>query len=114
MKIIEKENRIYFDNHTAYGNISIHDEYIKLELIRVHAQYRRKGFARELLDKIIQYIKTNFIQKKIILSPLPLSGGDTNNTVLNLPKLITFYKKNNFKDSPEKTRDEPYLMVRYL
>ena len=114
MKIKEKENRIYFDNQTAYGNISIHNEYIKLELIRVHAQYRRKGFAKELLDKIVQYIKENFIQKKIVLSPLPLGNGDPNETVLNLPKLITFYKKNNFNESQEKTREEPYLMVRYL
>jgi len=114
MKIQEKENRIYFDNHTAYGNISIHNDYIKLELIRVHAQYRRKGFARELLDKIIQYIKENFIQKKVILSPLPISNGGNKDTILNLPKLITFYKKNNFIESKEKTQDEPYLMVRYL
>ena len=114
MKIIKKENRIYFDTNLSYGNISIHNDYIKLELIRVHEEHTGNGFASKLLEQIIQYVKENFLHKKIVLSSMPISIGGQKNKTFILQQLIDFYKRHKFKESNETTREEPYLMVRYL
>ena len=114
MNITKKENRIFFDNNISHGNISIYKDYIKIELIRVNEESKGKGFATKLLKNIIQYIQDNFQQKKIILSPMPISTGGQSDTLLNLEQLIKFYKKHKFTESDKKTREEPYLMVRYL
>lgn len=114
MKINQKENRIFFnENNMFYGNISVNNGLVKIELIRVYEKYRGKGFATKLLQKMIQYIKNHYKHVKIILSPMPISsGGDE--SMLNLQQLIKFYKKNKFTESSEKTREEPFLMERYL
>jgi len=111
MEIIKKENRIYFnDNDISFGNISIHDTYIKIEMIRIIPEYRGQGLGHKLFIFIINYIRKNFNCKKIILSPLPIkTGGDEN--ILNLEQLVIFYKKFGFKMSEETTKEEPYLMV---
>ena len=114
MTITKKENRIFFDNIFSHGNISIHERSIKIELIRVNDEYKGKGYASKLLETIVQYIQDNFQQKKIILSPMPISTGGKSDILLNLEQLIKFYKKYKFTESDEKTREEPYLMVRYL
>jgi len=114
MNIIKKENRIFFEDDCSYGNISIDNNQVKIELIRVHEQCRGRGFASKLLEKMIQYIKDHYKHIKIVLSPMPLSRGGINESILDLQQLIKFYKSHKFKESNEKTREEPFLMVRYL
>ena len=115
MNIIQKENRIYFkESNIAYGNISMNDNSIKIELIRVYEKYRGRGFATKLLEKMLQYIKVHYKHAKIILSPMPIGTGGQNDSKLSLNQLIKFYKHHNFQESKEKTREEPFLMERYI
>ena len=115
MEIIKKDNRIYFkEQNTSYGNISINQNTIKIELIRVIEKFRGKGLASILLEKIMQYIKEHYKHAKVILSPMPIGFGGDDKSQFNLEQLIQFYKSHKFKESSEKTREEPYLMVRYI
>jgi GNAT superfamily N-acetyltransferase len=110
MNIIEKENRIFFEDNCSYGNISINNTLIKIEMIRVLPKYRGKGLASKLLKLILVYIQKHFTHAKIVLSPLPISTG-AEEKKLNLEQLISFYKEYKFQESNEKSREEPYLMV---
>lgn len=115
MNINQKENRIYFnENDTSYGNISIKDGLVKIELIRVNEKYRGQGLASKLLEKMIQYIKNHYHHVKIVLSPMPMSFGGANESIFSLEQLIKFYKNHKFKESKNKTREEPFLMERYV
>jgi len=115
MEIMKKDNRVYFkEKNTSYGNISISENTIKIELIRVIEEFRGKGFASQLLEKIMQYIQEHYKHAKVILSPMPIGFGGDDKSQFNLEQLIQFYKSHKFKESSEKTREEPYLMVRYV
>jgi len=115
MNITQKENRIYFkEGDISYGNITINDSLVKIELIRVNEKYRGKGLAAKLLKKMIQYIQKHFHHVKIVLSPMPIGFGGPKESKLNLEQLIKFYKSHKFKESNLKTREEPYLMERQI
>jgi len=45
---------------------------------------------------------------------MPIGFGGDDKSQFNLEQLIQFYKSHKFKESSEKTREEPYLMVRYV
>jgi len=114
MNIIKKENRVYFnDKDIAFGNISIHETFIKIEMIRIIPQFRGKGLSRKFFTSILQYIQQNLTCKKILLSPMPINNGGEEQR-LEFEELVNFYKKFNFKISEEKSQEEPYLMVKYL
>ena len=93
MKIIKKENRIYFEyKDISYANISINNDFIKIELIKTNTPYRSKGFASKMLVYIIDYINKHYKSKtKIILSPLPLDHN-----CFNIEQLISFYSRYKF------------------
>ena len=115
MKITRKNNRLYFNRKDiAFGNLTIHNDTIKLELIKVLPEYRGHHLASRLLKEIIDYVKNHCEQTKIILSPLPIASSGMTDKHLTLQQLIDFYKRYDFKESNEKTKEEPYLMVRYL
>ena len=114
MNITRQDNRVYFnDNNISFGNISIHESFIKIEMIRIIPQFRGKGLSRNFFTTILQYIKQNLTCKKILLSPLPINNGGEE-LRLEFEELINFYKKFDFKISEEKSQEEPYLMVKYL
>ena len=115
MNITRERNRLYFNKRDfAFGNITLHKNTIKLEMIKVLPTYRGHHLASSLLVEIIEYIKNHCVQTKIILSPLPIVTCGMNGKHLTLEQLMDFYKRHKFVESNEKTREEPYLMVRYL
>ena len=111
MKVDTTKNRIYFnDDNIALGNITIDVNTATLELIKVVPQHRGRKLARNLLSKIIEYIKNNFKNiNKITLQPLPLDS-----TGLSLNDLIAFYKKFKFNKSTNTSRYNPNMLVKYL
>jgi GNAT superfamily N-acetyltransferase len=109
MKIeVKNNNRIYFnDKNKAFANITIDGDKVNLELLKVIPAHRAMGLAKELMYKIMQYIRyTLFKAKQITLNPLPLDSSG-----LTLDELILFYTKFGFKRSYLYQRESPYHMV---
>jgi len=111
MKIIKEKNKIYFnDNNISFANVTIDykTNIVFLELLKVVPEYRNSNLAKNILTKIIAYIKS-IGYKLINLNPLPLDRNG-----LNLDQLIDFYKKFNFISSSNYDRAYPYMMSRVL
>lgn len=109
MKIeVKNNNRIYFnDKDKAFANITIEGDSVNLELLKVIPSHRELGLAKDLMYKVMQYIKyALFKAKKVTLNPLPLDS-----TGLSLDELIIFYKKFGFERSYLHQREFPYHMI---
>jgi ribosomal protein S18 acetylase RimI-like enzyme len=109
MKIeVKNNNRIYFsDKDIAFANITIDGDRVNLELLKVTQSYRQMGFAKELMHKIMQYIRYALFKiRHITLNPLPLD-----NSGLTLEELIIFYQKFGFERSYVNHRESPYHMI---
>lgn len=111
MDIIEKNNKIYFDNdNKSYGNITLENDSATIELIKVLPEYRGGRLGSSLLSQIIEFISENFeFIRKIELMPLSLDKNG-----LDHSQLMSFYERYGFNQSPVTTKHRPYLMVKHL
>lgn len=110
MKTKKINNRIYFNyDEKSFANVSINNAFAKIELIKTLPKFRNKKLASKLLSEIINYLKKEEDFKYLYANPLPL-----NHEGLNLKQLINFYKKHGFIEADNKTKYEPYLMVKEL
>lgn len=109
--IDKQDNKIYFKNEYSYGVISqLSTNEVEISLIKVERKFRRKGYAKYLIEAILNYIKhKTFCTKKIILSPLPLDDYG-----LNLEQLVKLYERYHFKTHHTPPRDSPNMMIKYL
>ena len=110
MKIKKVNDRIYFNyNNKSFANVSIKGNNIKLELLETLPKFRNSHFASNLMQDIINYLKSLDTYKMIYLNPLPLDRFG-----LELEDLIKFYKKFNFYESSKKDIHCPFLMQRAI
>ena len=110
MKLKRENNRIYFNyDEKSFANVSIDNGFAKIELIKTLPKFRNKKLASKLLNKIINYLLKEKKFKHLYANPLPL-----NHEGLNLEQLIMFYEKHGFIKVKDKSKHEPYLMVREL
>lgn len=110
MKVLKKEDKMFFNNNDiSFGNVSIKNDVLFLEIIKTLPAFRNLNYATNTLSGILSFVKRERKYKKIYLNPLPL---DTNG--LNLEKLICFYEKFGFIKSSEANRAYPFLMEKNL
>lgn len=108
MEINVLENSISFCDKFSKAKVIITPDHIEITLLYVDIENRLKGYGKQILSYILNYIDFNYPTNKIItISPLPLDRHG-----LNLTQLIEFYQKFHFKVSKNPTRDKPYLMKR--
>ena len=111
MKIISKNNRIYFnDEDKSFINITTNSKTNSafIDLVKVVPEYRNNKLATNLMNKVLNYIKSKGFNI-VSLNPLPLDQDG-----LNLNQLIKFYKKFDFLQSAKKDISYPYLMSRII
>ncbi|NVJ53504.1 MAG: hypothetical protein HWD90_07395 [Campylobacteraceae bacterium] len=110
MKILKKKDKILFNNNDiSFGNLSINNDVLTLEIIKTLPAFRNQKYATKTLKGILEYISKEIKYKKIYLNPLPLDSNG-----LKLEKLITFYKKFGFTNSSNADISYPYLMEKKL
>ncbi|MDB2405561.1 hypothetical protein N9W00_01360 [Arcobacteraceae bacterium] len=76
MNIEKVDNKVFFNfKSISFANITIEQEHINIELIKVIPEHRGKNYASQILVTILEYIKMNFSYTKKI----QLSQNDTLN-----------------------------------
>lgn len=83
----------YFNNFTESEKEKIFKDDVVLNLqdMEINPQYRRQGYAKKLMKKVISYAKKNGY-KQIYLNASPMGFGG-----LSVRGLVSFYKKFGFK-----------------
>ncbi|WP_417332050.1 hypothetical protein [Halarcobacter sp.] len=110
MKVLKKKDKMLFNNNDiSFGNVSIKNDTLTLEIIKTQPAFRNLKYGTETLKGILKYISKQSKYKKIYLNPLPLDSNG-----LNLEKLISFYKKFGFKKSSKADISYPFLMEKTL
>ncbi|RXJ89134.1 hypothetical protein CRV01_10990 [Arcobacter sp. CECT 8983] len=110
MKVLKKKDKILFNNNDiSFGNLSINNDTLTLEIIKTQPAFRNQKYGTNTLKGILKYISKELKYKKIYLNPLPLDSDG-----LKLEKLITFYKKFGFIKSNRADISYPYLMEKEL
>ena len=80
------------------------DSFAKVEVIEIKDDYKRKGYATELMSKTIEYIKSrNFKEIYLNASPMGMTGA-------SLTPLVNFYKKFGFKTIVKDDNNEEMVL----
>lgn len=101
-----KNNKIFIkDAEIAFLNANVFNEStICIELIKVRREYRNKKYAKNILEKSINYFKQlGFKEIKLIALPLDSKG-------LEINELKDFYKKFDFFETNLNKNE----MIKYL
>ena len=92
-KPINHIGRVYYD--LEYEN---NDKFIKLNLLKINEEYKRLGFAKILIQHVIEYFKIlNYERIFVLAQPY----GSNSKLKLNQNKLILWYQNLGFIESEE-------------
>ena len=105
--------REYFDNDLSdnqYYNLFPEDKFIMIDMVHIISDFRGSGYATQMMNYFMDYIKIHGIYDKLFLNASP-SDSFSDNNYLPLNILILFYKKFGFEIVPNtKTKYNCYMI----